>query len=98
MSTHFAVIRIVDAIREVSIALQQALDEGQRSSHIDAYDLLETLTSIADRLDPPDPSASDASQQLLEAARALLKARAHEMVTAEEWDRLQQAVEDASPG
>jgi pyrimidine operon attenuation protein/uracil phosphoribosyltransferase len=53
MSDPFVINRIVDALREVAVALQTAVDEGHRSRAIDADDLAETLLSIADRLDPP---------------------------------------------
>lgn len=44
---------LADAIREVSIAVQKAIDNGHRSRMIDADDLVEVLLAIADRLDPP---------------------------------------------
>jgi hypothetical protein len=46
---------VADAIREVTAAMQTALDEGRRSTRIDAWDLVEALLAIADRLDPPVP-------------------------------------------
>ena len=42
-----------DAIREVTSAVQTAIDEGYRSRAIDADDVVEILLAIADRLDPP---------------------------------------------
>jgi hypothetical protein len=44
---------LADAIREVTIAVQKAIDDGHRSREIDADDLVEVLLSIADCLDPP---------------------------------------------
>ncbi len=46
-------LKIADAIREVTVAMQQAIIDGYRSRMIDADDLIEVLLSIADRLDPP---------------------------------------------
>lgn len=46
-------MQIADAIREVTAAIQKAIDDGCRSRTIDADDLVEVLLSIADRLDPP---------------------------------------------
>tara|TARA_Y100000310_G_scaffold275757_2_gene292463 strand:+ start:916 stop:1110 length:195 start_codon:yes stop_codon:yes gene_type:complete len=42
-----------DAIRHVTAKMQTAIDEGHRSRHIDADDLIEILLAIADVLDPP---------------------------------------------
>ena len=44
---------LADAIREVTAAVQQAIEDGHRSRMIDADDPVEVLLSIADRLDPP---------------------------------------------
>ena len=44
---------LVDALREVTAAMQKAITEGYRSRMIDAEDLVEVLLAIADRLDPP---------------------------------------------
>ena len=44
---------VADAIRQVTTAIQTALDSGKRSRRIDAEDLIEVLLSIANRLDPP---------------------------------------------
>ena len=46
---------VADAIRAVTAAMQTALDQGRRSTRIDAWDLVEALLAIADRLDPPVP-------------------------------------------
>ena len=46
---------VADAIRDVTAAMQTTLDEGRRSTRIDAWDLVEALLAIADRLDPPVP-------------------------------------------
>ncbi len=51
--------RLADAIREVTIAMQKAIDDGHRSRLIDADDLVEVLLSIADRLDPPTPVSTN---------------------------------------
>ncbi len=45
--------KIADALRVVALRLENALEEGRRSSRIDANDLLETLLAVADQLDPP---------------------------------------------
>ncbi len=45
--------KIADAFRVVALRLENALEEGRRSSRIDANDLLETLLAVADQLDPP---------------------------------------------
>jgi len=45
--------RVADAIRDVTVRVQQAIDSGHRSRRLDADDLVEVLLSIADRLDPP---------------------------------------------
>jgi hypothetical protein len=44
---------LVDAIRDVTAAVQKAIADGYRSRMIDADDLVEVLLAIADRLDPP---------------------------------------------
>lgn len=46
-------LKIADAIREVTVAVQKAIADGYRSQMIDADDLVEVLLAIADRLDPP---------------------------------------------
>jgi len=45
--------RIADAIRDVTVCVQQAIESGHRSRTMDADDLMEVLLSITDRLDPP---------------------------------------------
>jgi hypothetical protein len=45
--------KIADAIRKVTIAVQNAIEEGHRSSMIEADDLVDVLLAIADELDPP---------------------------------------------
>ncbi len=44
--------RIADAFRQVAIKLETAIDQGHRSTTIDANDLLETMLAVADELDP----------------------------------------------
>lgn len=51
--------QVADAIRKVTAQMQQALDTGRRSQHVDAYDLIEALLAIADTLDPPFPDADE---------------------------------------
>lgn len=50
---------LADAIREVTAAMQRAIDDGYRSRMIDADDLIEVLLAIADRLDPPVPDTTN---------------------------------------
>lgn len=45
--------RVADAHRVVALRLELAMEEEGRSTHIDAYDLLETLLAVADQFDPP---------------------------------------------
>lgn len=45
--------RIADALRDVALRLEHALDSGRRSQRLTAEDLLQTLLSVADELDPP---------------------------------------------
>ena len=45
--------KLADALRAVALRLEHALEEGRRSSRLDAHDLLETLLALADELDPP---------------------------------------------
>ena len=45
--------KVSDAIRKVTVAMQQAIDSGERSKAIDADDLMQVLLSVADELDPP---------------------------------------------
>ncbi len=44
---------IADAIRKVTAVMQRRYDEGERSSQIDIFDLIEVLLTIADEIDPP---------------------------------------------
>ena len=44
--------KVADAMRRLAAKLQKQWDSGKRSSHIDLYDLTETLLAIADELDP----------------------------------------------
>ena len=48
-----------EAIREVTVRMQEALDEGRRSLTLDANDLIDILLAIADELDPPWPQEED---------------------------------------
>lgn len=50
---------VADAIRDVTAAMQTTLDEGRRSTRIDAWDLIEALLAIADRLDPLIPTSDE---------------------------------------
>lgn len=52
-------LQVADAIREVTAAIQKAIDDGHRSRVINADDLVEVLLSIADRLDPPVPESTN---------------------------------------
>ena len=45
--------RVADAIRKVTVAMQRAIDSGERSRAIDAEDLMQVLLAVADELDPP---------------------------------------------
>ncbi len=45
--------KLADALRLVALRLERALEEGRRSTRIDANDLRETLLAVADQLDPP---------------------------------------------
>ena len=42
---------LIDAIHDVTAKVQNEIDSGRRSSHIDANDLVEVLLAIADRLE-----------------------------------------------
>lgn len=42
-----------EAIRKVTAVIQQELDAGRRSSHLDVHDLVDVLLAIADEIDPP---------------------------------------------
>lgn len=85
--------KVADAFRLVAMRLEESLERGRRPNQITADDLLETLLSIADRLDPPVGGTED---PVLAAAKALLEAREDQMVTCVEWDRLEAAVAAAS--
>ncbi len=50
---------LAEAIREVTVRMQEALDEGRRSLVLDANDLIDILLAIADELDPPWPKTED---------------------------------------
>jgi hypothetical protein len=56
---------IADVVRDVAMSLEKAIDDGHRSRSIDAYDLVETLLAIADRLDPPTRTATKTGEQHL---------------------------------
>lgn len=48
--------KVADAIRSVTAAMTKAIDSGQRSTRIDAEDVIDLLLAIADAIDPPfDP-------------------------------------------
>ena len=51
--------KIADAFRVVAMRLEDALERGRRSKKLDANDLLETLLSVADLLDPPFSDAEE---------------------------------------
>ena len=51
--------KIADALRVVALRLENALEEGRRSSRIDANDLLETLLAVANQLAPPISEAPE---------------------------------------
>ncbi len=86
--------QIADAMRIVALRLEQEIETGHRGSQLDANDLIDILTSVADELDAPvaDPSPP---RSVLDAARALLEARENQMVTRVEWDQLARAVANA---
>ena len=46
---------LAEAIREVTVRMQEALDEGRCSLTLDANDLIDILLASADELDPPWP-------------------------------------------
>lgn len=84
--------KVADALRVVALRLEDAIERGYRQNTIDASDLLETLVSVADRLDPSLPTTVPEKQSVVDAARALLEARENQMVTHVEWDNLEQAI------
>lgn len=45
--------QLADAICDVTVAIQRAIEDGHRSQAIDANDLIEVFLAIADRLAPP---------------------------------------------
>ena len=45
--------RVADALRKIAHRIDNALCNGVRCRTIDATDLLQTLLSVADELDPP---------------------------------------------
>ncbi len=47
--------QVADALRKVTAAMQIELETGQRSTRLDAHDLLDLLLAVADELDPPLP-------------------------------------------
>ena len=51
--TRSAEYKVADALRLVALRLGDALESGRRSNRLTANDLLETLLSVADELDPP---------------------------------------------
>lgn len=51
--------KLADALRVVALRLENTLEEGRRSTRIDANDLLETLLAVADQLDPPISEAPE---------------------------------------
>ncbi len=55
--------KLADALRVVALRLENALEEGRRSSRIDANDLLETLLAVAEHLDPPVAEAPTPAAQ-----------------------------------
>ena len=46
---------IADAIRKVTVAMQNELESGRRSNALGAHDLVDVLLAIADEIDPPLP-------------------------------------------
>ena len=44
---------VADALRKVTAAMQESLETGQRSTQVDAFDLIEVLLAVADEIDPP---------------------------------------------
>lgn len=54
-------LQLADAIRNVTAAMQQTIEDGHRSRHIDADDVIEVLLAIADQLDPPHPQQGERS-------------------------------------
>ncbi|RPH76858.1 MAG: hypothetical protein EHM77_08715 [Planctomycetaceae bacterium] len=46
---------VADAIRKVTVAMQNELESGRRSNALGAHDLVDVLLAIADEIDPPFP-------------------------------------------
>jgi hypothetical protein len=44
---------VAEALRKVTAAMQQELESGRRSTHLDANDLIDLLLAVADEIDPP---------------------------------------------
>ena len=86
--------QIADAMRTVALRLEHAIETGHRGTGIDANDLIDILTSVADEVDSPVANPNP-PLSVLNAARALLEARENEMVTRVEWDNLRHAVSAA---
>ena len=84
--------QVADALRTVAMKLEHAIEAGHHGTGIDANDLIETLTSVADELDSAAPTTVTPPKSLLAAAKALLEARENQMVTRVEWDQLAKAV------
>lgn len=55
---------VADALRVVALRLEEALERGRRSKDFDANDLLQTLLSVADCLDPPTAEAETRPETL----------------------------------
>lgn len=77
--------QIADAMRTVALRLEHAIETGHRGTQLDANDLIDILTSIADEVDSPVANPSS-PLSVLNTARALLEARENQMVTYAEWD------------
>jgi len=92
MSENTNLNRCIDALRQVALSLERAVDQGEHAAQIDAHDLVEAFLAVADRLDPPIGGTVNQPPSVVDAARALLEARENQMVTAVEWDRLREAV------
>jgi hypothetical protein len=46
-------MQIADALRKVTAIIEQRIESCERSTRIDAHDLVEVLLTIADEIDPP---------------------------------------------
>jgi hypothetical protein len=44
---------VADALRKVTAVMQTELEDGRRSAHLDANDLIDLLLAVADEIDPP---------------------------------------------